>query len=364
MRGRENTKQTDNWGPDAGQEEWLLNEGLTFSLLEKEECLEAESLWRQTFPEDSEAFTDYYFACKAPNNRGLVLKDGQGVRAMLYLTPESVELSGRPAKSAYIVGVATAQEYRHRGYMAFLLKKAMGLMYEERMPFAFLMPASPDIYTPFGFTWIYERPLWEAKSLQKEKLIPMTADRAGEMAAFAAGFLKAEKSVYIRRDSSYYIQQEKELAAQNGCIYGYMDDENRLAGLCAYIEEDGQPEILEVLAQEETEAEFVERRKEKKPVIMARIIHAEKMLACLKSHGTEPFVLELKDPDIAENNGRYLCEPKAGGMKVIRLTEKRTADVRMDIAQLTAVLFGYEKPENEKTARFAPLFPVWINEIV
>lgn len=364
MSGREKGKRAKILCPDREEEEWLLKEGLTFSLLHNEACLEAESLWRKTFTEDSPSFTDYYFACKALKNRGLVLKGAEGVRAMLYLTPESVRLAGQSAESAYVVGVATDREYRHRGYMAFLLKKAMELLYAQQIPFVFLMPASPDIYTPFGFAWIYDRPLWDAKSLRKEKLTTMTAAQADEMAAFASGFLEREKAVYICRDRSYYIQQEKELASQNGCIYGYREEGNRLAGLCMYIEEDGQPEILEVLAREEAEAQFVKRCKEKKPGIMARIIHAEKMLSFLETGDTAPFVLALKDPAIPGNNGLFLCEPKEGRTKVTRLEDDREADIRMDISQLAAVLFGYETAENAKTAGVTPLFPVWINEIV
>ena len=53
-------------------------------------------------------------------------------------------------KLDYIVGVATAADSRHRGHMRDVLMKMLGDMHQDRKPFCYLMPASPDIYRPFG----------------------------------------------------------------------------------------------------------------------------------------------------------------------------------------------------------------------
>ena len=58
-------------------------------------------------------------------------------------------VNGYEVKSNYIVAVATKKEYRHRGYMRILLKKALRDMADMGMPFVFLMPASESIYAPF-----------------------------------------------------------------------------------------------------------------------------------------------------------------------------------------------------------------------
>ena len=56
----------------------------------------------------------------------------------------------------YIVGVATAADSRHRGHMRDVLMKMLGDMHQDRKPFCYLMPASPDIYRPFGFRYIFD----------------------------------------------------------------------------------------------------------------------------------------------------------------------------------------------------------------
>lgn len=368
-------------------------DGCRIRLLEREACLEAEALWREVFCEDTEAFTDYYFSHKAQQNRGLVLEGNDGIRAMLYLTPEHMRIGAYEAESAYVVGVATRGKYRHRGYMAALLTTAFQMLYGEGMPFLFLMPASPDIYTPFDFTYIYEKPCWDAESLRKERLTLLGIRDAERMADFARQFLEQEKGVYVCRDHSYYITQLLELGVQNGCIYGYEEkalpdgdgtrisqqrensadgkaaDDNsqtggRLKGLCLYTCEEGSPEITEVLADSETETRFVKREEKTEPVIMARIVHLETLLSMIKSEKPFSVILEVKDSLIRENDGIFHCQTNAGGTTVERCGQDTKPDVRVDIAELTAVLFGYRHPENEVLRRIPPFSPVWINEIV
>lgn len=336
-------------------------DALGIRLLKGRECLEAEGLWREVFDEDTERFTDYYFAQKAPKNRGLVLEEKGEIRSMLYLTPERMRMGNCERDSAYIVGVATKRECRRRGYMAALLKAAFELLHAEKMPFVFLMPASPDIYRPFGFTWIYDRPVWEPASLRRERLIRLGMQDIERMTEFAQDFLQKEKNVYVCRDRAYYRQQMEELAAQEGYILGYEGPDHRLQGLCMYTREEGREEILEVLAGQE-EAAFVSRKAKKEPSIMARIIHAEQMLSAMTSKKPVAFSMEITDPLIPENNGVFFCDVSGSGTAVKRC--RRVPDVKTDITALTAVLFGYQEPESEIFHEIRPFSPVWINEIV
>lgn len=329
------------------------------------ECLEAEALWREVFSEDTQLFTDYYFAHKAEKNRGLVLEGNEGIRAMLYLTPEAVAVGGQRVDSAYIVGVATKEKFRHRGYMAALLDETFRMLYAERMPFVFLMPASPDIYAPFQFTYIYEKPVWDCESMKRDRLIVLGDEDAERMVEFAQDFLEKEKNVYICRDSAYYKMQVLELAAQNGCIFGYEEPDlpGRLQGLCMYTQEEGTPEILEVLARAETEKKFVRRREETEPVIMARILHLPAMLELLRTkEGEADFVLAVRDPLIEKNNGRFLCRVNTAGAVITPCEDQ--PELEMTIEELTAILFGYRKAAEGSLSKVRLFSPVWINEIV
>lgn len=357
----------------------MKREGIRLRHLAGETCLEAETLWREVFSEDTESFTAYYFSKKAALNKGLVLEGEDGICSMLYLTPERMQIMGTEADSAYIVGVATRESCRHRGYMAFLLKEAMHMLFAKELPFVFLMPASPAIYEPFGFTWIYDRPVWDAASLKQEKLTVLQEKDADRMAAFASEFLRREKKVYISHDRAYYIQQMAERKAQDGCIFGYeetclaevteepeSDSQNgrQLKGICMYAREDGKPEIVEVLASEDVERSFVHRCPQKKPVIMARILCAERMLTFWRSTEPVEFVLSLTDPLLRDNNGKFFCSVQKNSAYVRRCKEEERDGVSMDITELTAIMFGYRKPENGVLSKLLPCCPVWINEIV
>ena len=341
-------------------------ENIRLRWLEGGQCLAARSLWEEVFSEDSRAFTEYYFTQKAAGNRGVVLEGAEGLRAMLYLTPERMRVRGQSVASAYIVGVATRRQYRRRGYMSRLLRESMTALSRERTPFAFLMPASPAIYTPFGFAWIYDRPVWDAGTLRRERLKALGAGDADRAARFAAEFLEREKAVYVLRDAADYRLEEKELAAQNGCVLGY-EEAGRLKGLCMYTREE-EEWIPEVLADAEAESGFIARRPEKKPAIMARILCVEAMLGLMKGRERLDFVLQLTDPLIGENNAYFCCRADGSGSRIrcVRkaVPEDAVSVIRMGVAELTAVVFGYRSPDYPGLRELEPLSPVWINEIV
>lgn len=344
-------------------QERLEKEEVHLRWLEKGECLEAEPLWREVFWEDTELFTDYYFRSKASKNRGLVLEGDDGICSMLYLTPERMKAGEDTIESAYIVGVATKENYRHRGYMAALLAAAYDRLYEEKMPFVFLMPASPAIYEPFGFTYIYDRPVWELTQTGKGLLKVLGPRDTDRMADFAERFLKREKRVYVLHDSAYYKQQIEEIAAQSGRIYGY-EENGGLKALCMYTEEEGCPEVLELLADDETLRRFAVCAPQKKPVIMARIIHAEAMLSLLRSDIPVVVRLAVSDPLIDANNGIFDCRIGPDAAEVTRDLQNAAADAAFDITDLAAVLFGYTPHKPPVFSKVRLLAPVWINEII
>lgn len=82
--------------------------------------------------------------------------------------PYRINVGKKMWKLDYIVGVATAADSRHRGHMRDVLMKMLGDMHQDRKPFCYLMPASPDIYRPFGFRYIFDQPQYRLGSEAKE----------------------------------------------------------------------------------------------------------------------------------------------------------------------------------------------------
>ena len=91
-----------------------------------EACKTARSLWEEVFYEDSVQFTDYYFENKAEKNIGYVIGEAP-YDAMMFRTPYTLQIGDARKEISYIVGVATREECRHRGYMRKLLTRSLRL---------------------------------------------------------------------------------------------------------------------------------------------------------------------------------------------------------------------------------------------
>lgn len=331
-----------------------------------EACKTARSLWEEVFYEDSVQFTDYYFENKAEKNIGYVIGEAP-YDAMMFRTPYTLQIGDARKEISYIVGVATRKECRHRGLMRSLLMHSFQKMYEEKQPFTFLMPANPAIYEPFDFRYIYERDVWKIKeSVDVEAYLEteveyVTSDgqelraagfedsgnyrsytlgnglyRVSELqekfptmsildmlAEFANGYLKEHYSIYVHRDKSYYEMQLKESQAQNGDIY-VLFSEGEIKAFFLYAKEGDEVFIQEVMEKEEGLLDSLKKTDEKKPIIMARIIHLEEMLKLVRSKESKNLILKIEDDLIPENAGIYKWEIMPNGSKVTKLREEKS----------------------------------------
>lgn len=376
------------------------------------QCKATRSLWEEVFNEDSEQFTDYYFEHKAEKNIGYVIGEAP-YDAMMFRAPYQLHIGNQQREISYLVGVATREECRHRGYMRSLLMHSFREMYEEKQPFTFLMPANPAIYEPFDFKYIYERDVWGLKEgieiedfLKESPKLNVKHELNGYelnvaeiqnhdkkaamleglyrvsdlqeqfpdipilwmLADFANEYLKEHFNIYVHRDEAYYDMQMKELAAQNGDIY-VLFEQSKIKAFFLYAKEESEVFIQEVVGEEEDIPDFLQKEEAKKPIIMARIIHLEEMLklVCCKEH--RKFTIEIEDDLISENTGTYDWEITSIGSRVLRIQQDS------ECGELKAVGSKYEvngemKGSTQKISmhirEFAPLIlqGVFINEIV
>ena len=138
--------------------------------LKPEERGLTRTLWEQVFTEDTKEFLDYYYTEKTKNNEIYVIETDHDIRAMMQLNPYVIQMGKKAVESRYIVAVATEPLYRHRGYMAELLSKTARDLYQQKMPFFFLMPASEKIYYPHNYRFIYAADVWSAKGTDGKEL--------------------------------------------------------------------------------------------------------------------------------------------------------------------------------------------------
>ena len=264
----------------------------------------SEALYREAFPEDKDAFVNYYYSYVTKDNKILVLEQDEKICSMLHLNPYRLSVNGTAVDAYYYVAVATKENCRHQGMMRKLLTKSLKDIYGEGHPFTYLMPANRAIYEPFDFRIVYQ---------QKKVELPMNPVLANEKMAEMF-------DVFTLRDDWYVEKQLEE------------------ARVCA-----GDPPF-----------EIV-------PYIMTRITHVEKMLSLLRSRTPVKVVLDVSDEIIPENNGQFLWEVSEE-MSVCKKMTAAESDISITIAELTEFVFG--KREIEGLEEVMVLSRMCINEAV
>ena len=114
-----------------------------------EEQERTKDLYREIFPEDTEAFLDFYY--KERPKRILAMEEDGQIIAMLHLNPFLLSFFGKEITASYIYAVATKKEKRRQGIMGELLRYAFQLLKEEGEVFCILIPVAESIYSPYGF---------------------------------------------------------------------------------------------------------------------------------------------------------------------------------------------------------------------
>ena len=391
------------------------------------EHFRTRALWENVFAEDTKAFLDYYYFLKVRDNEIYVIEEEQEIRAMLQLNPYRIQVEEQVFDVHYIVGVATKKEYRGQGYMRELLVESMREMYRKKEWFTFLMPAAESIYTPYDFRFVYaqKQETIEAQALAfpKERIIECrdaTIADAQDMAAFFFAHFAKRWQVCTARDENYYLRQIFEQQSEGGGIR-LMKADGQIVGMFSYAREDGA-EIMEPLYLPEYESDFYQAMRElfgggqdkikvfardiagnaavdgkisaadkkeetmrgqeacQTPVIMARILRPELILAAMKVKEGEELDCSFAVLDsILPQNCRIwrICSDEEEHT-CIQVRETEDSQGVLTIAALCSLLFGYQTieeiaaeenvilPEHlqRELSKIRPLESVFINEVV
>ncbi len=126
-----------------------------------EEQERTKALYREIFPEDTEAFLDFYY--KERPKRILAMEEDGQIIAMLHLNPFLLSFFGKEITASYIYAVATKKEKRRQGIMGELLRYAFQLLKKEGEVFCILIPVAESIYSPYGFRTVTKLALEESE---------------------------------------------------------------------------------------------------------------------------------------------------------------------------------------------------------
>ena len=216
--------------------------------LEQSEHGSTRPLWEEVFADDTKAFLDYYYYIKTRDNEIYVVEEDGRICSMLQLNPYVLKVEASELPSAYIIAVATKEEYRGRGYMGGLLRASLNEMYAEKIPFTFLMPAAEAIYSPYDFRFIYEQNIGKIRmesSCDETQSCPQNcvfSDAAlwdaEEMARFFNAYFSGQWQVCAVRDAAYYQTMIMEQQSENGGVRLNRQD-GEIMGMYHYAAEAG-----------------------------------------------------------------------------------------------------------------------------
>ena len=327
---------------------------------------DARALWEEVFSEDSASFVNYYTDNVAQKNRIQTRYEEGCLASMVQWNPYTMYLAGHDVKSYYLVGVATKERFRHRKYMTGLISDGLYRLYTEKVPFVFLMPADPAIYTPLGFRYIYEKSEWEgslAGACPDDMLISTMSVRAlnpsefAEAAAWINRHLRPKFSLFAKRDEEYIARMMKECESEGGAACGIFLREKMIGVFLWWLDEG--IDIREMVLAEEWESRqdilFPALRRyfdgadaakmvttgwlgEKKPIIMARIVNLPRFLSYFTATERVTLRIWVKDDIMPDNNGSFCWIASPEG-SVVYATEKE-ADGAVSIDELLLWLFG------------------------
>lgn len=321
--------------------------------LRQDEKKNTRALYEEIFPEDSDAFVDYYYEEKIKDNIIYGAEEDGRLQAMLHLNPYVMSVNGTERETHYIVAVATRKEYRRRGYMAALIKQALRDMYKNGETFTFLMPAAEEIYLPHDFRTVYE----QEKSYYKgqEGYEPLKEEECTVLSAAAEAYLSASCQVYAKRSEAYYRRLMKECASDGGALMVKKD--GGMISDCRIFFPDGE---------------------EEKPKIMVRIVDVRRMLMAVGVKELIAACFRVTDPVVEENNRCVVITGTEFSGIMLMDGRPENSEGEITVAALASFLFGAKtvseiemeegvflserlKGELEK---IIPLSKIYLNEVV
>lgn len=329
--------------------------------LETEEKQNTRELYEEVFSEDSKSFVDYYYEEKLKDNQIYAVEEDGKLQAMLHLNPYELVVNGSKKDVNYIVAVATRENYRKRGFMSELLKKALRDMYADGETFTFLMPASENIYLPFDFRTVCEqnREYYNAADCANTDAVitEAKAEDAGEMAEYMEEKLAKRYQVYAKRSGAYYERLIKEYASDGGSLKIYRKD--------------GKITDIKI----DAEAEEVDGGK---PKIMIRIVDIRRMLMSLRLKSFMGTCFTVTDPIVEENNRCVMITGTEFSGVMLMDGKPENSEGTITVAALASFVFGAKSIEEickedgvdmtdrmkEELGKIIPLSKIYLNETV
>lgn len=291
--------------------------------LGQEEKENSKELWRQAFPEEREAYTEFYYRQAVWGNQILAEEEDGQVLSMLHRNPYRMQIRDTVWPVCYIVGVATRRDHRRRGMMRKLMVRCLQDLYEEEVPMAYLMPADRAYYTPFAFTDITYHDFYRGNPKDAGECMPADSTAPEETAEYCNRMLACWYEAYTLRDASYCERRRQELKSEGGDLE-FLCQAGKRRGVISYVQDGGEYEIQEILREPSFAVRAPEEIFERKYTvpIMGRVTHGKRFMKLLRSDRNIELTIYLEDSLIPGNTGLYHLHVGRDACQAVRLPKE------------------------------------------
>ena len=282
-------------------------------------------LYISGFPDDSEAYADYFFADKIKEAEIFVYPNSEEIISAGYIFVKKLRIFNKTAELPFLVAAATLTEHRGQGIFAYVMKKIFSAY--KNCPFIALYPARRGYYRrAYGFT--------DYNRLPKG---PKILNELSESFAFSAfSPLKASKiygkkagkydSCIVREPLDFEKKHREALADGGGAAILTALKDGRAAGYVFY---DCFKNVSECCIDS---ADYNSFGRDMCPAMMIRIINAE---AALDFSGGPLDIFYLNDGFWPENRGFY-----SGGKKMGYVSADSSKIPDLSSEKLQDIMFG------------------------
>ncbi len=289
---------------------------------------DGEILWKTCFPADSPHFVSFYMNHVHKEKDSLALYGDEGdVRAYLGMVPYDLKKGEEQFACSYLSGVCTLPEFRGRGYMTAMIKRAFREMFDRGDVFSTLIPAKPDLYLKFGFTdafFIEEQPLPKGEGRGWQ------TDWIPEISEWYSKSCQKKNSFFVHRtEEQWKIISEEHFQFEQGelwCNEGAYAFVSRFDKKTVVKEAMGEDSSVHALLCQIGEGVWLTEQSQT-PLGQARVIRVKEAMKCLPD-----CCYRVTDPWISENNGTFSV--KSGQVK--RCEESAP---EISISELTSLIF-------------------------
>lgn len=371
-------------------------------------------LWHKAFPSESPHWEEDYFRhIYQPDNNRLFYLDNL-LAGMAQWQSNDIFCRGSRQKSAFISSVAVQPSQRGRGIGHHLLRYIALEAAEQNIPLLLLIPQDAAYYQPLGFAWCYGLHQYDMPlaALAESPALTGPAIQWGEIQEGEQPF-SAYNDIYQTWTTSWHgVPQRDEkcwqhfwcdvrseggygyLLTQSGVPAGYLvlwqKGDTIIVREMAWCNQDACRQLFYLLWQHRSQAKNFRWYAPVDPIcglllpqlshgyhnrhlIQGRITNIALAFhqLPLPSQWTKDLLLQIEDPLLPKQTGRWLLYAQEGYLKAQQVHTGQP-DLTLDIGALSSCWLGYRTPkqlhwqgllqgEQEKVAQFELVFPACFN---